>query len=230
MGIHDGHRERLRGRFIKHGLESFNELNALELLLFYAIPRKDTNVIAHNLLDTFGSLSNVFDASHQELMAVDGIGETAASLIRLVPQIMKCAAMNEAQRRVSIPDIKAAANFLKPYFMSARDELFVVLCLDARNNVICCEVMSKGVVNSVEVNIRRVLETVIKAKASSIVIAHNHPDGNPMPSMEDDATTKQLYITMSSLGIEVFDHIVFGGEQYFSYREMGHLSLIKNYR
>ena len=89
MGVHDGHRERLKSRFLEHGIDSFNDLNALELLLFYAIPRRDTNVIAHALLDRFGGLSGVFEASVPELTDVPGVGENAALLLKLVPQMMK---------------------------------------------------------------------------------------------------------------------------------------------
>lgn len=98
MGVHDGHRERLRARFAEHGLESFNELNALELLLCYAIPRRDTNELAHRLLDAFGSLSGVFQASMQELTSIPGIGENAAALILMVPQIVKKAHVSKAQK------------------------------------------------------------------------------------------------------------------------------------
>lgn len=89
MGVHDGHRERLRWRFIEHGLKNFNELNSLELLLFFAIPRRDTNELAHTLLARFGTLAGVFDASYEELTSVPGVGENAAALIMLVPQILK---------------------------------------------------------------------------------------------------------------------------------------------
>lgn len=226
MGIHDGHRERLRSRFIEHGLDNFNELNALELLLFYAIPRRDTNGIAHALLDRFGSLSAVFSASQEELQDVEGIGENAAALIRLIPQIMKKAATGSAEKKRKIKNSRDAAQYLRPRFMYEDDELFIVLFLDSHRNVIRCEEMSRGTVNAVEVNVRRVVEFALKYKASSLIIAHNHPDGNLMNSAEDDYITRQLSNSLSMVGIKLCDHIIFSGECDLSYDRAGILNLI----
>ena len=141
MGVHDGHRERLRARFAEHGLESFNELNALELLLCYAIPRRDTNEIAHRLLDAFGSLSGVFQASMQELTSIPGIGENAATLILMVPQIVKKAHVSKAKETKIIRNSTDAGNYLLPYFLDEPDEIVMMLCLDNKRAVICCREM-----------------------------------------------------------------------------------------
>ena len=136
MGVHDGHRDRLKNRFIEHGIDSFNDLNALELLLFYAIPRRDTNVLAHDLLDKFGSLSGVFDAGLRELTEVPGIGENAALLIKLVPQMVKkcrISRVNDIRIFRSSADL---GRFLVPHFMDERDELVLLLCLDSRKALI----------------------------------------------------------------------------------------------
>jgi len=226
MGIHDGHRDRLRNRFIEHGLDNFNELNALELLLFYAIPRRDTNGIAHALLDRFGTLSGVLSASQQELMEVDGIGENAAALIRLVPQIMKRAAVSTAEKKRKIQRCSDAIEYLKPRFMYESDEVFVVLFLDSHRNVIRCEEMSRGTVNAVEVNIRRVVEYALKFKASYVIIAHNHPDGNINNSVEDDYVTKQLYKSLDLVDVKLLDHIIFSNESYMSYDKAGLFNIV----
>ena len=148
MGVHDGHRERLKSRFMEHGLDSFNELNALELLLFYAIPRKDTNVIAHALLDRFGSLSGVFDAGTRELMEVPGIGENAALLIKLVPQMMKKSRMSKVNDIRSFRSSAEMGRFLVPRFMDQQEEVAMLLCLDSRKSLISCEILNRGVVNA----------------------------------------------------------------------------------
>ena len=153
MGVHDGHRERLRARFAEHGLESFNELNALELLLCYAIPRRDTNEIAHRLLDAFGSLSGVFQASMQELTSIPGIGENAATLILMVPQIVKKAHVSKAKEIKIIRNSTDAGNYLLPYFLDEPDEIVMMLCLDNKRAVICCREMGRGVVNCVDAKI-----------------------------------------------------------------------------
>jgi len=193
MGVHDGHRERLRARFAEHGLESFNELNALELLLCYAIPRRDTNEIAHRLLDAFGSLSGVFQASMQELTSVPGIGENAATLILMVPQIVKKAHVSKAKETKIIRNSTDAGNYLLPYFLDEPDEIVMMLCLDNKRAVICCREMGRGVVNCVDANIRRMVETALKVKTTTVIIAHNHPNGVALPSREDDNFTRTLY-------------------------------------
>ena len=153
MGVHDGHRERLRARFAEHGLESFNELNALELLLCYAIPRRDTNELAHRLLDAFGSLSGVFQASMQELTSIPGIGENSAMLILMVPQIVKKAHVSKAKETKIIRNSTDAGNYLLPYFLDEQDEIVMMLCLDNKRAVICCREMGRGVVNCVDAKI-----------------------------------------------------------------------------
>ena len=221
MGVHDGHRDRLKNRFIEHGIDSFNELNALELLLFYAIPRRDTNVLAHDLLDKFGSLSGVFDAGLRELTEVPGIGENAALLIKLVPQMVKkcrISRMNDIRIFRSSSDL---GRFLVPHFMDERDELVLLLCLDSRKALISCEVLSRGVVNAVDITVRRIVETALKNKAASVVLSHNHPEGIALPSREDEMMTKKVGEALRLIGMELLDHVIVAGEQYFSMRDSG---------
>ena len=221
MGVHDGHRERLKARFLEHGIDSFNELNALELLLFYAIPRRDTNVIAHALLDRFGSLSGVFDASMTELTDVPGVGENTALLLQLVPQMMKKMELSRVSDMKTFRKSSQVAQFLIPRFLGEREELVLLLCLDTRNNMLCCEVLNRGVVNAVDISVRRLVETALKHKASAVVLAHNHPDGVAMPSREDEAFTEKAMEALRLMGIRMMDHIIVAGKNYFSMRESG---------
>ena len=224
---HKGHRDRLRSRFIEHGLESFNEINALELLLFYAIPQKDVNPIAHELLDRFGSLDGVFAASHQELCSVKGIKDGTAALIRLVPQILRKRKVAVANEMKTIRSTKDAGNYLLPRFMNEEDEVLYMVCLDTQKRVISCTEMGRGVVNAVSANIRKLVETALKQKASSVIIAHNHPDGVALPSAEDDAVTKQLRSALSLVDIQLTDHIIVAGDDYVSYRDSGMFDLFR---
>ena len=221
MGVHDGHRERLKSRFLEHGIDSFNDLNALELLLFYAIPRRDTNVIAHALLDRFGGLSGVFEASIPELTDVPGVGENAALLIRLVPQMMKKYELSKVSDMRTFRSSAQVAQFLIPRFLAEREELVLALCLDSRNNMLCCEVLNRGVVNAVDISTRRLVETALKYKASAVVLAHNHPDGVAMPSREDEVFTEKAMEALRLMGIRMMDHIIVAGKNYFSMRESG---------
>ena len=227
MGVHDGHRERLRARFAEHGLESFNELNALELLLCYAIPRRDTNEIAHRLLDAFGSLSGVFQASMQELTSIPGIGENAATLILMVPQIVKKAHVSKAKETKIIRNSTDAGNYLLPYFLDEPDEIVMMLCLDNKRAVICCREMGRGVVNCVDANIRRMVETALKVKTTTVIIAHNHPNGVALPSREDDNFTRTLYRSLGLLGITLEDHIIVANDEFVSLADSGVMHLFK---
>ena len=227
MGVHDGHRERLRARFAEHGLESFNELNALELLLCYAIPRRDTNEIAHRLLDAFGSLSGVFQASMQELTSIPGIGENAATLILMVPQIIKKAHVSKAQEIKIIRNSTDAGNYLLPYFLDEPDEIVMMLCLDNKRAVICCREMGRGVVNCVDANIRRMVETALKVKTTTVIVAHNHPNGVALPSREDDNFTRTLYRSLGLLGITLEDHIIVANDEFVSLADSGVMHLFK---
>lgn len=227
MGIHDGHRERLRSRFIEHGLDSFNELNALELLLFYAIPRKDTNPIAHALLDRFGSLSGVFDAGIRELTEVDGVGESAAVLIKLVPQLVRKSSISRRGSNLCITNSKEAAEYLVPQYLFEKEEFILLLCLDSRRRLISCTELGRGVVNAVDINVRRIAEIALKNRASYVMISHNHPDSSAMPSREDDYATQQVFNAMQSIGIPLLDHIIVSGEDYSSYSDSGMLGSFK---
>ena len=221
MGVHDGHRDRLRQSYLEHGLMSMNDINALELLLFYAIPRRDTNETAHRLLDRFGSLDGVFSASAEELQEVEGIGENAAALLTLIPEIMKKSRVSKGREIRQIRSSDDAGAFLLPYFLNERDEVVYLLCLDTKRCVICCAEMGRGVVNSVDTGIRRIVEKALKVRASSVIIAHNHPDGIALPSREDEVFTRALYNALETVGIRLEDHIIAAEDDYTSMADTG---------
>ncbi len=225
MSIHEGHRERLRDSFLRHGLDSFHELQALELLLFYAVPRRDTNPIAHALLDRFGSLDGVFAASEQELCEVPGVGRSAAALILLVPQIVKRGRVASASGQKKIRNGREAAEYLRPRLDTEREEVALMICLDAQMAVINCVELARGSIDAVDFNIRRLVETAIKSKASYVILAHNHPAGSPRLSREDDAVTSRVYKALELVNIRLFDHIVVAGSEYASIHDMGGMRL-----
>lgn len=216
MSIHDGHRARLRKRYIEQGLNGFNELNALELLLFHAIPRKDTNPIAHALIDRFGSLAGVFEADIKELMDVPGVGESAAVLISMLPQMMRKVMSSKNEDISIISSSEEAGQFLVPRFAFEKDELVLLVCLDARKRIMSCTEISRGVMNSVAVNVRKVVETAVLTKADSVLIAHNHPQGFALPSREDRDMTRRIMQSLASIGIELIDHIIVADGEFVS--------------
>lgn len=227
MALHEGHRDRMRERFFSHGLETFNEIEALELLLYYAIPRKDTNPLAHALLDRFGSLDYVLSATEEELCEVPGISKRAAALLMMVPQMARLSEEIRANRIVEIKDSKDAINYLIPRFRYKRDEMMILLCLDAQKRIIHTEVLYKGIVNSVSFDMRKIVETALKRKAVSVIVAHNHPDGPASPSREDDSETQRIYQALKAVGITLYDHVIVAGDDYASYRRSGALDLFR---
>lgn len=227
MGIHDGHRDRMRERFFQHGLENYNEVEALEMLLYYAIPRKDTNPLAHELIDRFGSLYYVMDASEEELCEVPGVSEHTAALLKLVPQLVRLSEVNKAAQITTIANTRDAVDFLIPRFKHEQDEILILLCLDNQKRITHVEKLSHGVVNSVSFDTRRLVETALKRKAVSVILAHNHPNGTAKPSREDDSTTSLVYRALNTVNIALYDHIIIAGEDYVSYRRSGALDLYR---
>lgn len=221
MGVHDGHRSRLRETFLTHGIEGMQDVNALELLLFYAVPRRDTNELAHALLARFGSLEGVFAATREELCEVDGIGDCAAGLILLVPAMLKKSRLSRTAQIRRIRSSTDACNYFLPRFMNERDELVFLLCLDAGRGVICCEEMGRGVVNAVDTSIRRMVEKALRMRACSVIVAHNHPGGVALPSREDERFTRQLYSALDSVGVRLEDHIIAADESCCSLADLG---------
>lgn len=211
MGIHDGHRERVKDNFLRNGLSSFNDINALELLLFYAIPRKDTNELAHDLLLHFGSIDKVFKADYEELISVPGIGSSAAILIRLMSELNKKCAIAETINIVRLTNRGAAAKFLVPRFLNEKDEVFIMLCLNDRGELVSCTEVCRGDVNSVSASARKVAETALKNKATGVILAHNHPNGVAAPSGDDILTTRKIKQALELVNVELIDHMIVAG-------------------
>ena len=227
MNVHEGHRERLRRSFLENGAQSITDIQAMELLLFYALPRRDTNVTAHLLLQRFGSLDGVFAASAEDLCEVEGVGEYAAALLLLVPELMKKARISKARELRQIRNSEDAGQYLLPFFMNEQDEVAYLLCLDNKRAVICCAEMGRGVVNSVDTSVRRMVEKALKVKAVSVILAHNHPNGIAMPSREDDIFTRTLFNAMETVGIHLEDHIIVADEDYISFADSGLMGVLR---
>ncbi len=214
--MHEGHRKRLRENFLKNGLDNFQSHNVLELLLFYTIPRSDTNETAHRLIERFGSLSAVLEAPVEELMQVQGVGERTASFLHLIPEITRVY-LKDKQENIKILDTpEKAAAYLLPYFVGKTKENVVLLCLDNKCAVKNCCIVAEGSVNMGEINRRNLVEIVIRSNASSVVIAHNHPNGVPAPSKEDVEITLTLASLFNSIDVKLTDHIIVAGSDWCS--------------
>lgn len=226
MGIHDGHRSRMKNRFITHGLSNFDDHNVLELLLFYALPRRDLNPIAHELLTRFGSLEAVLEASMEDLMEVPFMGENASILLKLIPQVSRRYMISKSVGDGIFDSSAKVGEFMIPQFMYEKDEVVYMLCLDAKRKLLSCCELSRGVVNTVEVSVRKIVERALKKNASGVILAHNHTSGIALPSREDEITTIQVKKALSMVGIELIDHIVVADDDYVSMMESGMLKNI----
>ena len=220
MGLHDGHRQRLIQRFLEEDLDNFEPHNVLELLLFYAIPRKDTNELAHVLMDTFGSLKGVFDAPYEELIKVTGIGPNTAALLKLVPSLTRTYYSSDA-RRIILDTSEKSGEYFLPYYIGQTEEVVRLACLDAGGKVISNQILHRGSANAAEVNLRKIVNIALRNNAMGVILAHNHPGGLPLPSEEDVATTKSIREALMPMGILLMDHIIVAGQDYVSMARSG---------
>ena len=218
MNIHTEHRRRVKNRFRNEGLDHFEELHALELLLFYGLPREDTNPIAHDLLNKFGSLRNVLEAPVEQLMTVHKIGEHAAILLSLVKGIA-LKYMISGDSEAPLNTMADCGSYLVNRFLGRRDEVVMLLCLDAKRAPLCCRIVSEGSVNAAEISTRKVVEAALAVNATSVILAHNHPSGIAVPSMQDIVTTRRMGAALSAVDIILEDHFVVADQDYVSLRD-----------
>lgn len=211
---HKDHRSRLKTRFINEGLNNFPDHNILELLLFYSIPRMDTNELAHQLIEKFGSLASVFDADYSELVNTDGVGENTAILLKLIPSLARAYLMDKETRYPNFSDLHKLGSYLVNYFIGYTNEILVAVFLNNNVEMIDMVVISEGIVNKTSASPRKVIEAALRRNASFIVLAHNHPDGDSRPSEEDLALTKTFSDICKTMEVPLVEHIVVGGNNY----------------
>ena len=224
MGIHDGHREKMRSRFLSGGLEQFADHEALELLLYYAILRRDTNPIAHALMDRYGSLSAVLAAPVEDLQKVEGVGENAAILLKLVPRLCAKARLADADRQELVLNTASRAGaYLLERFYGERNEVIYQLCLDRKGKLLACKKLGEGSIASAALDVRKLVENAILHSAGSVVLAHNHPSGIASPSVEDYAATDRARAALETIGVALADHIIVADGDFVSLAESGYL-------
>ena len=213
--LHAGHRQRVKERFLQDGLEHFSPHEVLELLLFYAVPQKDTNLMAHRLLERFSTLSGVFTATREELCSVEGVGEHAATLLHLILPVAACV-MTEVQKndKDGAFTIERAGEYLIKRYLSESSEVVYLLLFDNAGRLLSCVRVYEGSVNSVSITPRMLIEIALAHHASSVILAHNHPGGLPIPSADDIDTTSLLENAFNAVGIPFAEHIVVAGGSY----------------
>ena len=223
MGVHDGHRDRMRKRFLENELNGFADHEALELLLYYAIPRGDVNPLAHALLDRFGSLSGVFSAPVELLAQVKGVGTQTAVLLRLVPQIAQRARLTDLERELALNTRARVGQYLLELFSRERNEAVYEICLDGKGKLLACRRLGEGSASAVNLDIRKVVQNAIVYAASSVILAHNHPSGVALPSQEDHAATLRVKAALEAIDVRLEDHIVVADHDFISFSQSGFL-------
>ena len=225
MSIHEGHRERLKNRFLQEGLDNFDELYVLELLLFYCIPRKDTNPIAHRLLSHFGSITAVLDAKPEELEKIEGVSKATATFLSLITDVGRYYNTKKKEPGKMLLTLDQCGDYLAPHFFGCEVEVVYILCLDAKGKVLCCKKVGEGSVNSANVPIRRIVEIALNVNAASVVLGHNHPSGLAIPSADDIQTTHRIAAALDAVDVILADHIVASQDDYVSMVKSQYINL-----
>ena len=210
---HEGHRDRMRSKFEEFGGDVFEPHEMLEMLLYYCIPRRDTNELAHALLDHFnGSVSLIFDASVAELMEVKGISRNAAVLIKMIPTLSRMYEQDIMAPKDVIKTTAQAREYFKKKFYGREYEMFYAAYLDNNMRVLKCDTIAQGTVNTTNIDVGKIIKGAVATRASYVVISHNHPRGLPLPSKEDVRGTKIIFNSLHYLGVKLIDHVIVGRE------------------
>jgi len=220
--VHKDHRKRLKNLYIKNGLDSFYEHNILELLLFFGIPYKDTNVIAHELLDKYGSFSAVFDADIDSLKEVKNMTENAAVLIKLLPDIARLYYTSDAAKEGVFDSYGKIEDYLLKKYIGTTKENVCILMFDDKNHLIVCEKLDIGKFSVSEIDLAEIIKIIHKTNLKKVIIAHNHPDGSAVSS-SDIVSAKWLGLRFSELGINLYECYVISNK-----KAIGILDMLKS--
>ncbi len=219
--VHSGHRKRVINKYIKYGLDSFEEHEVLEMLLFFSIPRADTNPLAHKLIDEIGSLDNILSATADDLKLVEGIGDNTAALLSLFRAVLEYQNTHLIDKRIQFNTTTNIGNFCVKYFSAHLEESMILLAIDSQRYLKKISVISKGNINETYFDCQKIVKETLNARATGVIISHNHPGGSLQPSVNDVSLTKELFYLLKGLHIELVDHIICNDNFFTSFRERG---------
>ncbi|MGN0493169.1 MAG: RadC family protein [Acutalibacteraceae bacterium] len=216
-GVHDGHRERVKQEFLKNGFdESTPPHKIMEMLLFYSIPRKDTNEIAHELLNRFGSISGILDAPANQLTEIKGVSLNTVALLKLVISVARIYRTEKSEKQGRFNNLDEVCDYILSRYFGYTNEVFSVISFSGNGRILGFDILGEGNVSEVNVSTREIIETALNRQAVSVIIAHNHPSGTAVPSEEDIAVTKNIQSALSHINVKLLDHIVICGDDYVS--------------
>jgi len=216
---HENHRQRVKDRFLRDGLLGFEDHQALEMLLFYAVPRRDTNALAHKMIKRFGTLHNLMNQDPQVVAKECGISLNTAVLIAMIVPMFNKYSMSRIEKRQPVSNSRKAGELAIKLMQGRRLESFYVICLNSDNRLITAELLSEGTVNETVIYMRNVVEIALKYGAYSVILAHNHPSGLLSASKSDIESTEAIVKLLESVDVKVMDHVIVAGEDYLSFSE-----------
>ena len=205
--VHKDHRKRVRKKYLDNGLDGFEIHEALEFLLFYCVPYKNTSILAHNLLDSFGSLSAVLDAPFDALIEF-GLTEPQAAMLKLIPDISRLYIDDKHNNHRKIVDYDNVSQTILNKFIGRENENVLLMLLDAKGKEIFCGIISKGTLSDKSLPIRKIVDFSLRYNARSVIIAHNHPSGVALPSRNDMEATANIKNALDLIGVKLIDHYI----------------------
>lgn len=213
---HNGHRQRLKNRFLESGFASFSEHEVLELIFFYALPRRDTKPLAKNLLEKFGSIQAVFEATPYELMKIGKLSENSAILFSIMLQSYEVYISTKNVKQ-TLDNPSVVNRYLRQFYVNEKKECFYIICLDGRKRLINSHLISEGSISETHIYARNIVEEIIKSNAVNVILAHNHPIGTCEPSSQDIVATKSIITLLEAISVNVIDHIIISDDDYYSF-------------
>ncbi|MBO7520052.1 MAG: RadC family protein [Clostridia bacterium] len=225
--VHSGHRERMRKEIIRNGLDEYTpEHKIVEFLLFYCISRKDTNLLAHKLINRFGSLSALLDAPLEEIAAVEGMGESSALLIKSILPIARIYSVQKANETPTFTSLDEIGKYATKQYIGVTTERAAIISFNGKGKLIGFEFLFEGDVSSVGLSFRDIIGRLIRCNAVSAVLVHNHPSGFAVPSQNDEIITRELSDSLAASGIYLADHIIVGFGDFVSMAQSREYSYI----
>lgn len=217
----DGHRARMRQKLLTAGPSALADYELLEMVLFLALPRRDTKPISKALMDRFGSFANAIAAPLNDLVAVEGMGEAGSAALKTVHAAALRLARAEVLDRPVLANWDALMDYLNAAMARERVEQFRVLFLDSRNRLLADEAQARGTVNHTPVYPREVVKRALELQATAVILVHNHPSGDPTPSRDDIEMTREVVTAARALSIVLHDHVIVGNGRWLSFRREG---------
>lgn len=228
MGAHDGHRDRMRDKIAESGIEGFQDHEVLEYILFHFVPMRNTNEIAHELIDRFGGFSDVLNADAEHLKEVPGMTRNAALFLSTLPDIFRRYAADTEKRRIKLGGRGSTREYMKKMMYGCPVEEVCAAALDAQDNLIKFEKLASGSGDNVAVPVRKIVEFAMRTKAVSLILAHNHPSGSSRPSQSDIDVTRDVCYVLGGIGVNLTDHLVFSDSGCYSFEDNGIMRGVRN--